>query len=143
VLGLNCGNANSQVVLFDPTANGDKGEVIATFNQFSGGDEDWYDPNNGLFYFTAQSNATGPVLGIVDGFTDSLFQILPTSAGAHSVAVDPATGDIFMPFGGIAGNTICPTGCIAVFSAPEPGSLPILVVGLAGLIGLAVRRRLQ
>jgi hypothetical protein len=24
VLGLNCGNANSQVVLFDPTANGDK-----------------------------------------------------------------------------------------------------------------------
>ena len=143
VLGLNCGNANSQVVLFDPTANGGKGMVISKFSQFSGGDEDWYDPNNGLFYFTAQSNATGPVLGIVNGFTDSLFQILPTSAGAHSVAVDPATGDIFMPFGGVAGNTTCPAGCIAVFAAPEPGSLPILVVGLAGLIGLTVRRRLH
>jgi hypothetical protein len=77
----------------------------------------------------------------VNGMTDSLFQILPTSPGAHSVAVDPVTGDTFMPFGGIAGNPTCPAGCIAVFAAPEPGSLPILVVGLAGLIGLAVRRR--
>jgi hypothetical protein len=143
VLGLNCGNANSQAILFDPTDNGGKGAVIKSFTQFSGGDEDWYDPNNGAFYFTAQNNATGPVLGIVNGFTDTLYQILPTSPGAHSVAVDPVTGDIFMPFGGIAGNTTCPKGCIAVFAAPEPGSLPILVVGLAGLIGLAVRRRIQ
>jgi hypothetical protein len=143
LLGLNCGNANSQVVLFDPTANGGKGAVVSTFNQFSGGDEDWYDPNNRRFYFTAQSNATGPVLGIINGMTDSLFQILPTSPGAHSVAVDAATGDIFMPFGGIAGNTTCPAGCIAVFTTPEPASLPVLIAGLVGLMGLAVRRRLQ
>jgi hypothetical protein len=39
-------------------------------------------------------------------------------------------------------------GCIAVFApapalAPEPGSLPLLVVGLVGLMGLAVRRRVH
>jgi hypothetical protein len=36
-------------------------------------------------------------------------------------------------------------GCIAVYApVPEPGSLPVLVVGLAGLIGfVTMRRRLQ
>jgi PEP-CTERM motif len=145
VLGVNCGNKDTQVLLFDPTANGGNGAVVKSFDQFSGGDEDWYDPTTGLFYFADSNNSSGPVLGIIDGNTDSLFQILPTVSGAHSVAVDPLTGDIFMPFGGTAmGNTTCPTtGCIAVFEdIPEPASLVLVITtGLLGLVGLGWRRR--
>jgi hypothetical protein len=142
VLAVNCSNANTQTILFNPSANSGNGALVATFTQFSGGDEDWYDPANGFFYFAASSNASGPVLGIIDGNNDTFYQDIATSPGAHSVAVDPLTGDVFMPFGGIAGNTTCPAGCVAVFTnVAEPGSLALIAAPFLGLLGLAWRRR--
>ena len=64
---------------------------------------------------------------------------------AHSVAVDPLNGEIFVPLeGSIVGglqDTLCPSGCVAIFAAqanvPEPGSLPMLLVSLLGLAGVS------
>ncbi len=140
LLTVGCGNAGTQSILFDPTANGGNGMLIP-FPQVSGGDEVWFDPTSDLSFVTAQNNIGGPVLGIIDDATLSWIQNVTTSPGAHSVAVDPVSGDAFVPFGGIAGNTTCETGCVAVFrSVPEPGSLPLLLAALAGLFGLSRRR---
>jgi len=75
------------------------------------------------------------MFGIIDGLTDSCVEDLPTSAGAHSVSVDPITNEGFVPFGGVAGNAVCSDGCVAVFAEtalrPEPGSLLLLLSGVA------------
>jgi hypothetical protein len=73
---------------------------------------------------------------------------LPDTTSAHSITVDPFDGDVFVALAGTTTLDPCPAsfanpGCIAVFGVPEPGSLPILVVGLAGLLGFAVRRQIH
>ena len=74
---------------------------------------------------------------------------LPATTSAHSITVNPFTGQVFVALAGTSAVDPCPPaqanpGCVAVFrQVPEPGSLPVLVVGLAGLIGLTVRRQRQ
>jgi len=102
-------------------------------------------PSRNLYFLAARNNPGGPVLGIIDGATDTFLQSLPTVPNGHSVAVDPVSGEVFVPFGGVAGNTVCPNGCIAVFSpsatsVPEPTSLSLMLAGFVGLVGLAKRR---
>ena len=114
VLGVNCQTAGSQVLLFDPNANGGNGALVKTFPQFSAGDEAWFDPGTGFYFFAENNNLGGPVLGIIDGNTNSFLQVVPTSQGAHSVAVDPVSGEVFVPEGGGPPNpnSVCPQGCI-------------------------------
>jgi hypothetical protein len=75
--------------------------------------------------------------------------MLPATTSAHSITVDPFNGDVFVPLAGTSAVNPCPAsfanpGCIAVFGAvPEPGSLSLMVTGLAGLAGLVWRRRRQ
>jgi hypothetical protein len=62
---------------------------------------------------------------------------LPTNSSAHSIAVDPLTGDVFVALAGTPALNPCPAsfanpGCIAVFSTAVPG--PIAGAGLPGLI---------
>jgi hypothetical protein len=49
---------------------------------------------------------------------------LPTTSSAHSITVDPLDGDVFVALAGsnaAGSNTVCPLGCIAVFSqVPGP-----------------------
>jgi hypothetical protein len=141
-LMVGCGVA-SQSILLDPNANGGNGSTKA-FSQVSGEDMVWFDPASNRFFLAARLNPGGPVLGIIDGLSETFLENVRTTPGDHSVAVDPVSGEVFVPFGGSFGaavNSVCPTGCIGVFVTPEPGSLLLLGAGLVGLGGLAWCRR--
>jgi hypothetical protein len=153
-LTLACGG---QSLIFDPSANGGAGKILAKFTQVQGGDEVWFDPSTGYSYITGLDPSGNRVLGIVDLNNLSniqLIQTLDTGPGAHSVAVDPISNEIFVPVGGFTANATtgwgtspgslaaCGNnlGCVLVFATvPEPGSLPVFVAGLAGLVALGMR----
>ena len=142
-LMVGCGVA-SQSILLDPNDNGGNGSTKA-FPQVSGEDMVWFDPTTNRYFLAARLNPGGPVLGVIDGLTETFLQNIRTTPGDHSVAVDPVSGEVFVPFGGSFGtatNAICPLGCIGVFAiVPEPGSLLLLGAGLIAVGGLSWRRR--
>ncbi|MDQ2801293.1 MAG: hypothetical protein M3Y41_00885, partial [Pseudomonadota bacterium] len=119
---VGCGVA-SQSIILNPLANGGAGS-IKTFTQVSGEDQVAYDPVTNLYYLAASNNPGGAILGIINGATDTFLQALSTVPGAHSVAVDPITGEAFVPFGASAGNTACTAGCIGVFALASSASVP-------------------
>jgi hypothetical protein len=68
------------------------------------------------------------------------------TTSAHSIAVDPFNGDVFVPLAGstaAGANLVCPLGCIAVYGVPEPNPLPMLLLGAMALLGLATLRNYQ
>jgi hypothetical protein len=141
-LMVGCGVA-SQSILLDPNANAGNGST-KSFPQVSGEDMVWFDPTTDRFFLAARLNPGGPVLGIIDGLTESFLENVRTTPGDHSVAVDPVSGEVFVPFGGSFGsatNAICPLGCIGVFVTPAPASLLLLGAGMMGFAGRAWRRR--
>jgi hypothetical protein len=157
-LMVGCGNVGTQAILLNPAG---AGSIVKTFAGVAGSDEIWYDPTTNMFYVTGNNgtNATRFFDVITDAALGGVIAQtvnLPVTTSAHSITVDPFNGDVFVALAGTAGaNGVnpCPAsqanpGCIAVFApapalAPEPGSLPLLVVGLVGLMGLAVHRRVH
>lgn len=140
---VGCATGGTQTVLFDPTLNGGQGGLVATFSQISGTDEVWFDPTTGRFFVSGANNPGGPVLGIIDGLTDTFLQNVATQPGnAHSVAVDPVSGEVFVPLPGGSGNTVCTSGCIGVYAVvdqtavPEPGSLALLAGAMTTFGGM-------
>jgi PEP-CTERM motif len=132
----------SGAIIIDPT-----GKIIATFPGIQGVDEVWYDPKTNRWFLAASNNPAsngGPELAIIDAATDTLFQILKTTPGDHSVSVDPISGKIFVPFAANAANTVCPAGCVVVFAdvaaaVPEPSTWAMMLIGFLGL-GFAFRQ---
>ncbi|OTP78909.1 YncE family protein [Caballeronia sordidicola] len=104
--------------IFDRT----NGNLLASINA-GGGDQLEYDPSSNR-YFNAGSRwtATGlassggacsaaspctPVLQIIDAAKRSLIKTVPSGNNAHSVAVDGASGQVFVPHSGAT----APVGC--------------------------------
>lgn len=152
LLTVACGTAGSQSFVFNPNANGGNGAIVATFANVSGGDEVWYDPATNRSFVTGVDSSGSRILAVIDfnGATPTDIQDIPTSVGAHSVAVDPVTGEVFVPAGGGSPNpgSVCPNGCILVFAqtaaaVPEPASLTLVITAIAGFAGIAWRRRRQ
>ena len=134
----------SGAIIIDST-----GKLVATFPGIQGIDQVWYDPTTNRWFLAAGNNPAsngGPELAIIDAATDTIFQILQTTPGDHSVAVDPISGKIFVPFAANVGNTVfgCQNGCIGVFSEvaaaiPEPSTWAMMLIGFLGL-GFAFRQ---
>jgi hypothetical protein len=141
------GNGNTgQTIVIDPTGASGNPKVVAAFSQVSGEDQVWFDPTTGRWFLAARFNPGGPVLGVIDSNTDTFLQNIATTINDHSVAVDPISGQVFVPFGADPSNSICPNGCIAVFgdniaAVAEPSTWAMMILGFAGVGFMAYRRK--
>jgi hypothetical protein len=140
---LGNGNSTGQTVILDPTAASPLVKVL----NVTGEDQVWFDPKTGRWFLAARFNPGGAVLGIVDSNTDTLLQLINTTFNDHSVSVDPISGEVFVPFGADPTNTICPNGCIGVFTdngvtaVPETSTWAMMILGFMGIGFMAYRRK--
>jgi len=138
---VGCGNAHTQTVLLNPAGTG---SVVARIGQVSGSDELYYDSATSDFFATGVG-PTGQVFDVIaDTSSANILQSVSLPAvNAHSIAVDPGNGNVFLPLPGGPTNSVCSLGCVAVFaqSVPEPGTLPVFATAVAGLAVLGLRRR--
>jgi hypothetical protein len=99
------------------------GSKLATI-PFGGVDQVEYDPLSNRYFLparhetasgTAASSGFTPLLGVVDAGNHVVIAQIPVGTGVHSVAIDNATDQVYVPFQPGAANF--PNGGILVFSA--------------------------
>jgi hypothetical protein len=100
------------------------GAIIATA-PVGGGDQVAYDARTHRYFVAASrwhasgvnergggcsaTNPCSPVLAVIDATTHAVLQKIPTGNNAHSVAVDPASGKVFVPYSSAASPAGCAT----------------------------------
>jgi hypothetical protein len=69
--------------------NATDGKIISTIPRIGGGDEDWYKPGGGRFYFTSNDKSAPPVdsLGVIDAQTGARLQNVPDPGSRQWVAL--------------------------------------------------------
>jgi hypothetical protein len=133
--------ANPRDVILDAKT----GIIEATVFGVGAGDEVWFNRGDGHYYATGSGSPLRPtlstaaqgasVLGVIDAFSNSLDQLVPTfnvpavgtgnnstehpAATAHSVAANARNSLVFVPLG--ANNVFpdCLMGCIAVYGRSD------------------------
>jgi hypothetical protein len=142
-LMVGCGNAGTAAILLNPAGSG---SIVKTFTGLGGTDELW---STGDDFFVTGSNGTNATrfFDVVSDSTDAVLQTVffPATPSAHSIAVDPLNGDVFVPLAGNATVNPCPVsfanaGCIAVYAqaVPEPATWALMLIGFGG-VGWMVR----
>lgn len=123
-IAVGCREATTGAPLLLQIFNRASGALLASLNA-GGGDQLEYDAATNRYYnassrWTASGNASTngacsaaspctPVLNIVDAGTRSVVTRLNTGNNAHSVAIDPATGFVFVPYSSASAPAGCPT----------------------------------
>jgi WD40 repeat protein len=142
---VGCGNVGTQAILLRPN-----GTIITTIHGLGGTDELWYDPTTKRFYVTGNNGTnTSRFFDVVDENGNVLQTVnLPATTSAHSITVDPLTGNVFVALAGTSALNPCPAslGCIEVFAqntVPLPAALPLFATGLGalGLLGWRNRKK--
>ena len=113
-LGCNAGTARNGLPPIMAVVDAKLGKVIATISGPGGSDESAVDNKLGLYYSALGNFPAGPTLTVISAKTNQLVEMIPTGAGAHSVAVDESNHRVFVPVGKAAPCG----GCIMVFG-PE------------------------
>ena len=126
-IAVGCREGTSGAPLLMQILNRSNGALLASLNA-GGGDQLEYDAPTNRYYnaasrWTSSGNASTngacsaaspctPVLTIVDAGNRRVVTRLNTGNNAHSVAIDPATGLIFVPYSSATSPAGCP-GCAA------------------------------
>lgn len=126
-IAVGCREGTSGAPLLMQILNRSNGALVASLNA-GGGDQLEYDAPTNRYYnaasrWTSSGNASTngacsaaspctPVLTIVDAGNRRVVTRLNTGNNAHSVAIDPATGLIFVPYSSATSPAGCP-GCAA------------------------------
>ena len=126
-IAVGCREGTTGAPLLMQILNRSNGALVASLNA-GGGDQLEYDAPTNRYYnaasrWTSSGNASTngacsaaspctPVLTIVDAGNRRVVTRLNTGNNAHSVAVDPATGLIFVPYSSATSPAGCP-GCAA------------------------------
>ena len=92
---VGCGGGTPLLIL-----NALTGKPITTVDRTQGADEVWYNPGDQRYYLAAFTNASGPVLAVVDAGSHRWITTIPTVPKAHSVAADAQNNHIFLPLSG-------------------------------------------
>ena len=100
-----------ELAIFDIQA----GKAVSYLAGLGGQGDTAVNPALGLFYQSASNNVDGPKLRVIDIKSRKLVQAVPTSNGAHSMAVDLARNHVYLPTTTKDGPC---GGCIQVF-APQ------------------------
>jgi hypothetical protein len=131
---ISCRQGTTNALLTVLIMNRVTGAILATLNA-GGGDQVWYDQPTNRYYLGASRwtasglAATGgacsaaslctPTLTVIDAATRSVVVQTVSGNNAHSVAVDPATHQAYMPYSSAG----APAGCATCSTYPNGGVL--------------------
>jgi hypothetical protein len=121
-IAVGCREGTTAAPLLFLIFNRSTGALLASLNA-GGGDQVWYDPPTNRYYNAASrwttsglaasagtcssSSPCAPVLWIIDASSRTAVLSLAAGNNAHSVAVDPSSGLVFMPYS----SSAAPAGC--------------------------------
>lgn len=136
--GLDLGPGNDIVVACDASASGVEGRPLITLIldrtngailatvPFGGSDLVNYDPATNRYFLGSRNWQSGgvyakalpknPSLGIIDAATRKALPPVPAGKGAHSVVINSANSQVFVPYAPTANDPIFASGGIGVYS---------------------------